>query len=95
MLTRAHPVPVGTIAYIQDGMRPFGRDSRAPIICRNPWIVTAWLNREYHPCSPSRPHTTYLRGGHLAVIRSLRDGRTQTVADWMLRQCDDAGLCSY
>ncbi len=81
---------VGTILYIQDGVRPFG-GMRGPVVLRNPWQIIAWLNREFHPALPGKP-TTYLAGGHLAVVRSLRDGRVQRVADWLLLACVDAGL---
>jgi hypothetical protein len=33
-----------------------------------------------------------IAGGHLAIVRSLRDGRRQLVADWILLACVDAGL---
>jgi hypothetical protein len=83
-------VPVGTILYIQDGIRPF-----APIrwpIKREPWIVTAWLNREYFPGVKGAPRVKMLASGHLAEVRSLRDGRQKLVADWILLRCLDAGL---
>lgn len=87
---RIGTVPVGTIAYIQDSMRPFG--SVEFPVCRNPWIVTAWHNREYFPCVQNRPEVQYMTGGHLATVRSLRDGRIKQVADWLLLRCEDAGL---
>jgi hypothetical protein len=34
----------------------------------------------------------YAAGGHLATLRSLRTGRRATLADWILRAHDDAGL---
>lgn len=83
-------VPVGTILYIQDGVRPF-----SPIqwpIRRNPWIVRAWLNREYFPCVKGAPEVKMLAGGHLAEVESLRDGRRQLIADWILLRCLDADL---
>jgi hypothetical protein len=62
--------------------------------CRNPWIVVAWLNREYAAARKvdGRYISTFCRGGHLAIVQSLRDGRTATVADWILLQCEDSGL---
>lgn len=84
-------IPVGTILYIQDGICPLG-GSRVEIVRRAPWIVEAWLNREYYPLIPGRPRTVYIRGGHLAVVRCLRTGRRQTVADWILLWCVDADL---
>jgi hypothetical protein len=69
---RVGTIPVGTIAYIQDGMRPIG-GVRQPLVCRNPWIVESWQ-------------------GHLATVRSLRDGRRRQVADWILLLCEERGL---
>lgn len=89
---RVGTVPIGTIVYLQDGLRPFGRDSHHPIVCRNPWQVVAWRNREYFPAVAGRPRVTYMVGGHLAEVKSLRDGRVKLVADWMLLACLDAGL---
>lgn len=79
-------VPVGTIVYLQDGVRPFGVSRHWSPVFRNPWLVEAWHNREY-----MRPHQPALRmrGGHLATVRSLRDGRVQQVADWLLKACLD------
>lgn len=87
---RVGTVQVGTILYIQDRMSPFGF-SGSPVR-RDPWIVESWHNRAYHPAVPGRPHTVYMRGGHLATVRSLRSGRRAKVADWMLLLCVDAGL---
>lgn len=84
-------VPVGAIVYLQDGVRPFGVSRHFTPVLRNPWRVEAWLNRQYHPCVPGR-RVTYMAGGHLAVVRSLRDGRVQTVADWLLLRSIDMGL---
>lgn len=91
---RVGTIPVGTILYLQDGVRPFSGFRKKPIR-RNPWIVEAWLNREYFPAAQGAPSVRYLSGGHLAIVRSLRDGRTQTVADWLLLACSDAGLTAY
>lgn len=87
-------IAVGTILYIQDGVRPLSGFSRA-FIRRDPWIVEAWLPREYAKWDvASRSFkTTWIAGGHLAVVRSLRNrNRVQTVADWILLACMDAGL---
>lgn len=86
-------IDVGTIFYLQDGVRPLGgRNRHARIIRRNPWIVVAWHNRKYHPAVKDYDHTTFLAGGHLATVRSLRDGREQQVADWFLRWHLDNGF---
>src|SRR5947207_9183246 len=39
-------IPVGTILYIQDGVRPLNGLTR-DIVRREPWIVEAWLPRDY------------------------------------------------
>lgn len=90
---RVGTVPVGMIVYLQDGLRPL-RGLPMPVVTRNPWIVEAWLNRDYAHYSPgARAWIAVKRaGGHLAVVRSLRDGRREQVADWVLRACMDAGL---
>jgi hypothetical protein len=82
-LKRIGTILVGTIVYIQDGRRPLSGFRDSPV-CRNPWIVESW-----HPgihCGKA------MAGGHLAAVRSLRDGRRQQVADWILLACMDAGL---
>jgi hypothetical protein len=84
-------VPVGTIIYIQDGVRPLVGLSR-PVVTRNPLLVEAWLNRDYAPCRAGEWTTIKCAGGHLALVRSLRDGRREVVADWILLACIDAGL---
>lgn len=89
-------IPVGTILYIQDGINPLKGFTR-PMICREPWIVEAWLPREYAKWHPlSRKFTSvFIRGGHLAIVRSLRNNRVKQVADWILLACVDAGLETF
>jgi len=82
-------VPVGTILYLQD--RGSWSEWHGPTL-RNPWIVEAWLNREYFPCVPGRPKVTYTTGGHLAQVRSLRNGQRMRVADHIILHAYDAGL---
>jgi hypothetical protein len=87
-------IPVGTILYLQDGVNPL-RGLTRPIVCREPWIVEAWLTRDYAKWDESTRafKTVWIRGGHLAVVRSLRDRRrVRTVADWIVLACVDAGL---
>jgi hypothetical protein len=87
-------IRVGTIVYIQDGVRPLQGLTRE-VICREPWIVEAWLPRDYSKWDRSNRKfkTVRIAGGHLAVVRSLRDRRrVQEVADWILLACLDAGL---
>lgn len=77
---RVGTIPVGTILYIQDRLQRYQSPVR-----RNPWIVECWHNREYHPCVKGRPDTTYMVGGHLATVRSLRTGERRKVSDhWLL-----------
>ena len=80
------PIPVGTILYLQDGVGPFGVPRFWTPVFRNPWQIVAWHPREYQ-----RAHQPPLRmrGGHLATVRSLRDGRQQQVADWLLKFASD------
>lgn len=82
-------VPAGTILYLQDGVRPSGCRCPFQSVRRDPWIVVAWHNREYHRGRAGSPATTYCAGGHLATVRSLRTGRTAQVADWLLRWHSD------
>jgi hypothetical protein len=90
---RIGTIPVGTIVYIQDGVRP-PRGLTQPVVCREPWIVEAWLPRDYSKWNATTRTFTTVRmaGGHLAIVRSLRNGRVQPVADWILLTCIDAGL---
>ncbi len=86
-------INVGTILYIQDGVSPFRFPDR--ITRREPWRVEAWIPRQY---TVRDPRTGFHRsvpcaGGHLALVRSLRDSRrTAYIADWILLKCADAGL---
>jgi hypothetical protein len=87
-------IPIGTILYIQDGINPLKGFTR-PFVCREPGIVEAWLPRDYAKWDGlSRTFKTVrIRGGHLAIVRSLRNrNRVQPVADWILLACLDAGL---
>lgn len=82
-------VKTDDIYYIQDGMRPFGRDSRAPIVCRNPWQVVAF-HPDIQACT-GQPR----RFADQATVKSLRDGREQRVALWVLKQCEQMGLEAF
>lgn len=85
---RVGTIPIGTIVYLQDR---YDFRYRSPVL-RNPWMVVAWLNRQYFPCSKGKPPVTYLRGGHLALVKSLRTGEERTVSDHWLLKCEDMGL---
>lgn len=73
---RVGTVPVGTIIYLQDIRPMFG--FRAPPVFRNPWIIEAWCGQ--------------YGMRHCAVVRSLRDGRVEFVADWIILFCVDHDL---
>jgi hypothetical protein len=91
---RIGTIAVGTIIYIQDCINPL-RGFTKEVVCREPWIVEAWIPREYSKWDgPSRKfQAVRVSGGHLARVRSLRDSRrVQLVADWILLSCIDAGL---
>jgi hypothetical protein len=84
---------VGTIVYIQDGITPL-RGLTRPIVCREPWIVEAWLPRDYSKWNAtSRTFTTVrIACSHLATVRSLRNRRrVELVADWILLACVGCG----
>lgn len=70
-------IPIGTIIYIQDNVRPMRGLTHCPVL-REPWIVDAWVGR--------------YGMRHCAVVRSLRTGRVQEVADWILLYCVDSDL---
>ena len=87
-------IPIGEIVYIQDCVGPFGPPSRYfQPERRNPWIVECWHPREL--CAAAWQSgswvSRYLTGGHLATVRSLRDGRRAQVADWLLLASSEAG----
>lgn len=88
---RVGTIQVGAIIYVQDGVRPL-RGLTQPVVTRNPWVVEAWLNRDYSLLTSGKWTTVKCADGHLAVICSLRDVRRQVVADWILLACVDAGL---
>ena len=89
-------ISVGSIYYLQD--RRFFHDrfgGRA--ICRNPWIVEAFLSGTFHAARRNREtgfwEDAVISGrSDTAVVRSLRDGRRTTVAVRFLQVHDDLGL---
>ena len=96
-----NPLGVGTVAlgsifYLQDDgywRARFGRTA----VCRTPWIVESFLNGQYHAArrDPSTGHWLSVYVGNrtdLAVLRSLRDGRRQTVAIRILQLHEDEGF---
>ena len=97
----ANPLGVGIIAagsifYLQD--ETFFRGChRGHAICRNPWLVEAFLNGTVaagrkNP-STGRWEDVYVAGrADMAVLRSLRDGKRRQVAIRILILHDDLGL---
>lgn len=96
-----NPLGIGVIAvesiyYLQD--RGFFHDrfgGRA--ICRNPWIVEAFLNGTLAAARRNQKtghwEDAVISGrSDTAVVRSLRDGRRTTVAVRVLQLHDDLGL---
>lgn len=68
------------------------------MVCRETWIVEAWLLRDYSKWDPGLQQfrIVWISGGHLAQVRSLRDQRrVKQVADWILLECIDVGLERY
>lgn len=93
---RVGTVPVGEIVYIQDNVPPFRFTEE--IQAREPWQVEGWIPREMTCRDGKTGHHSLKRcaGGHLTVVRSLRDRRkTRVVADWLLLACSDRGLSRF
>ncbi|MEO8715413.1 MAG: hypothetical protein ABI369_10400, partial [Acetobacteraceae bacterium] len=95
---RVGTIPVGAIFYIQDD--GWWRDRyRGPPICRNPWIVEAFLNGMIHASRRNRDtglrESTYAaRRSDMAVVRSLRDGRRRRIAVRALVLHENEGLAA-
>ena len=97
----ANPLRVGVIAagsiyYLQD--RGFF-DSRlgGHAVCRNPWIVEAFLNgvcaaARRNRCTGQWEDVTRSGRSDTAVVRSLRDGRRRVVNVHLLQAHDELGL---
>ena len=96
-----NPLGVGTIAlgsifYLQDdGYRRARFGGTA--VCRTPWIVEGFLNGQYHAARRdlATGHWLSVYVGNrtdLAVLRSLRDGRRQSVAVRLLQLHEDEGF---
>ena len=96
-----NPLGVGTIAlgaifYLQDDgywRARFGRTA----VCRTPWIVESFLNGQYHAArrdpATGRWLSVYAANRtDLAMLRSLRDGRRQSVAIRLLQLHEDEGF---
>jgi hypothetical protein len=96
-------IPVGAIFYLQD--EGWWRDRyRGAPICRNPWIVEAFLNGTIGAARRNRQtglrEDVYAAGrSDMALVRSLRDGRRRQVAVRTLILHEEHGLslgpCRY
>ncbi|MBI0536980.1 hypothetical protein D9599_15525 [Roseomonas sp. KE2513] len=96
-----NPLGVGTVAlgsifYLQDDgywRARFGHTA----VCRTPWIVESFLNGQYHAArrdpATGRWLSVYAANRtDLAMLRSLRDGRRQSVAIRLLQLHEDEGF---
>lgn len=70
-------MPVGTI--------PVGTICR-PHNCISNVEVLAWLPRDYATYERGQFSTKRITGGHLALVRNLRNGRTFELSDVWLRE---------
>ena len=93
---RVGVIPVGAIFYIQD--EGWWRDRyRGAPVCRNPWIVEAFLNGTIGAARRHRDtglwEDAYFAGrSDMALVRSLRDGRRRQVAVRTLILHEEHGL---
>jgi hypothetical protein len=54
------------------------------------YIVAGWLTRAYATCNRQGPPFVFLaRGGHLAIVRALHDGREAMLADHVIQRALD------
>lgn len=94
---RVGTIAVGSVLYLQDQGYFRARYGEAPI-CRASWIVEGYLNGMMH-ATRRDPDTGMWRSSYwsgrsdTAVVRSLRDGRRQTVSVHVLLLHEDRGLC--
>jgi hypothetical protein len=93
---RVGVIPAGAIFYIQDDA--WWRDRfRGRPVCREPWIVECFLNGEIaaarrDPATGLWFNVFVARRLDMAVIRSLRTNRRQTIAIRILILHEDEGL---
>lgn len=93
---RVGVIPIGAIYYLQDDW--WWRDRhRGKPICREPWMMTAFLNGIMGASRRNREtgqwESTYQSGrSDMALVRSLRDGRLQRIAVRTLQLHEDEGL---
>jgi hypothetical protein len=94
---RVGTIAIGSIYYLQDDGWWRDRFRGAPL-CRNPWIVEAYLNGILGAArrDPATGHwmSLYIAGrSDMALVRSLRDGRRRHVAVHLLQAHDDEAIC--
>ena len=93
---RVSTVAVGTVVYLQDEGVLRSRFGEAPV-CRTPWMVEAFLNGMLHaarrdPLTGTWRSSYWSGRSDTAVIRSLRDGRRETVAVRTVLLHEELGL---
>ena len=93
---RVGVIAVGSVFYLQDQGYFRSRHGEAPV-CKVPWMVEAFLNGQMHANrrdpDTGRWRSSYWSGRNdMAVVRSLRDGRRNTVAVHVLQLHEDHGL---
>ena len=93
---RVGVIPVGAIFYLQN--ESWWRDRfRGRAVCRDPWIVEAFLNGTMGASRRNRDtgmwESTYRTGrSDIALVRSLRDGRRRRVQVRTLQLLEELGL---
>lgn len=90
-------IAVGSIYYLQDDCYWRERFRGRPV-CRNPWIVRAFLNGVVSAARRNaytgQWEDVYFSGrSDLALVQSLRDGSIRSVSVRTLILHDDIGLC--
>ncbi|WP_166144372.1 hypothetical protein [Methylosinus sp. RM1] len=90
-------IAVGSIYYLQNDS--YWRDRfRGMPVCRDPWIVLAFLNgvvaASRRSVTTGKWEDVFVSGrSDLALVRSLRDGRIRKIAVRTLILHDDLGMC--
>ncbi|TRL28985.1 hypothetical protein FM996_18095 [Methylosinus sporium] len=90
-------IAVGSIYYLQNDS--YWRDRfRGTPVCRDPWIVLAFLNglvaASCRSVTTGKWEDVFVTGrSDLALVRSLRDGRIRKIAVRTLILHDDLGMC--
>jgi len=77
-------IQAGQVVYLQD-VRPMGRCGR--VVRVNPFVVESFDTRTYAAArrgEDGKWTDTRMARGHLVNLRSLRDGRSVKVSDWIV-----------